>query len=104
MPTAGIVGLPASALGGDVLALCAAFFWAFYVLTIDLRVGDSARVDMVLLYGFVGLTDLLAGALLGTVLHFTGLEPFELPPDGKVYFVLFVSVSQCTVGGTVLPF
>ena len=54
------------------------------------RVGNEARVNMALFFGFVGLFNivtLLPGFL---VLHFTGIEPFGLPPTKRIWAIILV--------------
>ncbi|KAI9445242.1 hypothetical protein H4582DRAFT_1914228 [Lactarius indigo] len=56
---------------GDCLALLSALFYAFYVILLKL------------FFGFVGLFNILACWPIGVVLHFTGVERFELPVSGR---------------------
>jgi len=47
---------------------------------------------MQLFFGFLGLFNILFMWPLGLVLHFTGVEPFELPSGGKAIGSLFVNM------------
>lgn len=43
---------------GDVLALASALLYGVYATLMKKRIGDEARVDMLLFFGFVGLFNL----------------------------------------------
>ena len=77
---------------GDSLSLGSAVIYGIYTILMKKRVGNESRVNMVLFFGFVGVfnTVLLWPGLI--MLHFTGLETFELPPDGHVWRIILVSV------------
>ncbi|TKA82329.1 hypothetical protein B0A49_00070 [Cryomyces minteri] len=76
---------------GDALAFSSAVLYGIYTVLMKKRIGDEARVDMPLFFGLVGLFNvvLLWPGLL--VLHWTGVEPFELPPTGKVLTIVLVN-------------
>ncbi len=62
------------------------------------RIGNEARVNMALFFGFVGLFNivtLLPGFL---VFHYTGLEPFELPPARRIWTIILVRHPHSLVG------
>ncbi len=55
------------------------------------RMGNEARVEMTLFFGLVGLFNvitLLPGFL---ILHYTGVEMFELPPTGRILTIVLVN-------------
>ncbi|KZP31217.1 hypothetical protein FIBSPDRAFT_849710 [Athelia psychrophila] len=64
---------------GDLLALFSALFYALYVILLKVRIREESRIDMQLFFGFVGLVNIICLWPMGFVLHFTGVEPFELP-------------------------
>ena len=79
---------------GDCLALLSAMFYAIYVILLKVRIRSESRIDMMqLFFGFVGLFKILAYWPIGVVLHFTGMERFELPTTGRAVAGLLVNVS-----------
>jgi solute carrier family 35 protein F5 len=84
---------PSQPLLGDVLALISALFYALYVILLKVRVKSEGRMDMQLFFGFVGLFNVLVCWPLGFVLHWTGVEPFELPTKATEWYAIVVNVS-----------
>jgi solute carrier family 35, member F5 len=80
-------------LFGDSLALLSALFYAFYVILLKVRIRSESRIDMQLFFGFVGLFNTLACWPIGVILHFTGVERFELPTSGRALVGLLANVS-----------
>ena len=68
-------------------------FYAIYVILLKVRIRSESRIDMQLFFGFVGLFNILACWPIGVVLHFTGVERFELPTTGRAVAGLLVNVS-----------
>lgn len=83
-----------NALFGDFLALSSAFFYAFYVILLKVRIRQESRINMQLFFGFVGLFCILFLWPLGLVLHYTGAETFELPSGSKAIGGLLVNVRE----------
>ena len=80
---------------GDTLALASALLYGLYTIAMKKRIGDEARVNLLLFFGFVGAFNLVflwPGFLL---LHFTGVEAFELPPTGKIWTIILVRSGCC---------
>jgi solute carrier family 35 protein F5 len=77
---------------GDGLALLSALFYAIYVILLKVRIRSESRIDMQLFFGFVGLFNILACWPIGVILHFTGVERFELPTTGRAVAGLLVNV------------
>ena len=77
---------------GDFLSIGSAVVYGIYTILMKKRVGNESRVNMLLFFGFVGAinTALLWPGFV--VLHFTGIEPFELPPDNRVWTIILVSL------------
>ncbi|KAL8825417.1 MAG: hypothetical protein Q9170_007797 [Blastenia crenularia] len=76
---------------GDALALLSAVLYGFYTTIMKKRIGDEARVSMSIFFGFVGLFNvvtLLPGFL---ILHYTGIEPFELPPTRRIWVIILIN-------------
>ena len=61
------------------------------------RMGNEARVDMMLFFGLVGLYNviiLLPGFL---ILHYAGVERFELPPTRRILTIVLVNSATSLV-------
>ncbi|KAI0398339.1 hypothetical protein F5Y17DRAFT_411959 [Xylariaceae sp. FL0594] len=76
---------------GDAMALFSAVVYGLYVVTMKVRVGNEDRVNMSLFFGLVGTFSCLLLWPLFFILHFTGIEPFELPPNGKVWAIILMN-------------
>lgn len=79
---------------GDCFALLSALFYAIYVILLKVRIRSESRIDMQLFFGFVGLFNILACWPIGVILHFTGIERFEVPTAGRAVAGLLVNVSS----------
>lgn len=73
---------------GDLLSLSGAFFYGCYTTFLKYKVGDENRMNMQLFLGFVGLINLILLFPMFFVLHYTGIEPFMLPPTHEVWYML----------------
>ncbi|KEZ39700.1 hypothetical protein SAPIO_CDS9651 [Scedosporium apiospermum] len=73
---------------GDSMAFVSAIIYGLYVTVMKLRVGDEDRVNMPLFFGLVGVYCLVLLWPLFFVLHFTGLEPFVMPPSAKIWAIV----------------
>lgn len=76
---------------GDGMAFFSAIVYGLYVTVMKRRVGDEDRVNMPLFFGLVGLLNLVflwPGFIL---LHWTGIEPFEWPPTGKIWAIIILN-------------
>ena len=76
---------------GDVLAFTSAVMYGIYTTLMKKRIGDESRVDMPLFFGFVGLFNFITLLPGFFVLHFTGIETFELPPTKRILAIVLVS-------------
>lgn len=76
---------------GDAMAFFSAIVYGMYVTVMKRSVGNEDRVDMPLFFGLVGLFNVVFLWPGFFILHFTGIEPFALPPSGKVWAILMVS-------------
>lgn len=83
----------ASIAVGDGMAFFSAIVYGLYVTVMKRRVGDEDRVNMPLFFGLVGLLNLIILWPGFLILHWTGVEPFEWPPTGKVWLIIVVSCS-----------
>lgn len=78
---------------GDVLAFTSAVMYGVYTTLMKKKIGDESRVDMPLFFGFVGLFNVLTLLPGFFILHFTGVETFELPPTRRILAIVLVSDS-----------
>jgi len=78
---------------GDSFALASALFYALYVSLLKVRMREESRVNMQLFFGFVGLFNVITLWPLGLVVHFLGVEPFELPQNWKEWSGIGINVS-----------
>lgn len=76
---------------GDAFALGSAVLYGVYTILMKIRMGDEASVNMPLFFGFVGVFNLLMLWPGFFVLHFTGVETFELPPTKRILAIVLVS-------------
>ena len=90
-PTPGNTFGPAPIVG-DFLALLSALFYALYVTLLKVGIREESRVDMQLFFGFVGLFNVLFSWPIGLLLHFAGVERFELPISNKVMVAILINV------------
>lgn len=73
------------------MALLSAVLYGLYAVFMKKRIGDESRVHMPLFFGLVGLFNVLLLWPGFIVLHFTGIETFELPPSGRVSMIIAVN-------------
>ena len=78
---------------GNALALASAILYGIYTILMKKRIGDESRIDMLLFFGFVGLFNMIFLWPGFIILHFTGVEPFEIPPTDRIWGIIIVSLS-----------
>jgi len=76
---------------GDLLALCGAVFYGCYTTLLKLKIGDESRIDMPLFFGFVGAFNVLFMWPAFPLLHFLGLEKFELPFSPSLWIMVLLN-------------
>ncbi|KAJ4863849.1 eamA-like transporter family domain-containing protein [Trichoderma breve] len=76
---------------GDAMAFLSAVVYGIYVTVMKRRVGDEDKVNMQLFFGLVGVFNLALLWPLFFILHWTGLEPFELPPTSQIWTIIIVN-------------
>lgn len=76
---------------GDLMAFGSAVMYGLYAIVMKKRIGNEDRVNMPLFFGLVGLFNVIFLWPGFLVLHFTGLEKFQIPPTRKVWTVVLVS-------------
>jgi solute carrier family 35, member F5 len=69
---------------GDAMAFFSAALYGFYAILMKKRIGDESRVNMPLFFGLVGLFNVVLLWPGLVILHYTGVEPFELPPTSRI--------------------
>ncbi|KAI9278681.1 hypothetical protein BDA99DRAFT_492858 [Phascolomyces articulosus] len=89
-PTAEIAEASAPLIG-DFLALAGAFFYGCYTTLLKRRIGDESRINMPLFFGFVGAFNVLLLWPIFPILHWTGLETFEIPHGGILWATLLLN-------------
>ena len=82
---------------GDILALASALLYGIYTTLMKKRIGDEGRVDMPLFFGFVGLFNLVTLLPGFFLVHWTGIETFELPPTRRVTMIVLVNSATSLV-------
>lgn len=76
---------------GDAMAFLSAVVYGIYVTVMKRRVGDEDKVNMQLFFGLVGLFNLALLWPLFFILHWTGIEPFELPPTSQIWAIIIIN-------------
>ncbi|KAL8768922.1 MAG: hypothetical protein Q9209_004977 [Squamulea sp. 1 TL-2023] len=76
---------------GDALALLSAILYGVYTTVMKKKVGDEARVNMPLFFGFVGLFNIILLVPGFPILHYAGVEAFELPPTRRVWTIILIN-------------
>ena len=84
---------------GDAMALLSAVLSGVYAVLMKKRIGDERRISMPVFFGLVGLFNVLLLWPGFLILHFTGVEPFELPPTSRVTTIILVCL-LCFSSGT----
>ena len=82
---------------GDALALASAVLYGLYTTNMKKKLGDESRVNMPLFFGFVGLFGVIILLPGFPLLHFTGIETFQLPPSRRVVIIILVGIPQSNV-------
>lgn len=76
---------------GNGMALISAILYGMYAVMMKKRIGDESRINMPLFFGLVGLCNVLVLWPGFFILHYTGVEKFELPEEAWVIWVIVVS-------------
>ncbi|KAL6910731.1 hypothetical protein GGI43DRAFT_21754 [Trichoderma evansii] len=76
---------------GDTMAFMSAVLYGIYVTLMKRRVSDEDKVNMQLFFGLVGVFNLSLLWPVFFVLHWTGMEPFELPPTSQIWTIIIVN-------------
>jgi solute carrier family 35 protein F5 len=76
---------------GDAMAFGSAIMYGLYAVVMKKRIGNEDRVNMPLFFGLVGLFNVIFLWPGFLILHYTGIETFELPPTSKIWIIVLVS-------------
>lgn len=82
---------------GDVMAFVSAVLYGFYTVFMKAKIGDETKVNMPLFFGLVGLSNVLLLWPGFIILHFTGIEPFELPPTSRILNIVLINSASSLV-------
>ena len=82
---------------GDAMAFISAVLYGFYAVFMKKRIGDESKVNMPLFFGLVGTLNVFLLWPGMVVLHVTGIEPFQLPPTGKILTIVLVNSASSLV-------
>ena len=78
---------------GDALALISALLYGIYATAMKKKLGDESRVNMPLFFGMVGLFNAITLLPAFPLLHYAGIESFELPPTRRVVMIIVVRMT-----------
>jgi solute carrier family 35 protein F5 len=82
---------------GDLMAFGSAIMYGLYAVVMKKRIGNEDRVSMPLFFGLVGLFNVIFLWPGFVILHFAGIEEFQLPPNGHMWTIVLVSGAMlCT--------
>ncbi|KAJ1833593.1 hypothetical protein LPJ63_002637 [Coemansia sp. RSA 2711] len=76
---------------GDILALLSAALYGGYTTLLKRQIGDESRLNTPLFFGAVGLANTLLLWPGFILLHFTGIETFQLPHSGSMWAMILVN-------------
>jgi solute carrier family 35 protein F5 len=82
---------------GDTMAFVSAVLYGFYAVFMKKRIGDESRVNMPLFFGLVGLANVLILWPGFIILHYTGVETFQLPPTRRILTIVLVNSASSLV-------
>lgn len=78
---------------GDFTSLLGAILYSLYTTLLKYRVGDESKLNFQLFFGFVGAINILTLWPGFFILHFTGIERFELPPTSSIWIVCGINAA-----------
>lgn len=82
---------------GDTMAFVSAVLYGFYAVFMKKRIGDESRVNMPLFFGLVGLANVFLLWPGFIILHYTGVETFQLPPTRRILTIVLVNSASSLV-------
>lgn len=78
---------------GDSMAFLSAILYGFYAVLMKKRIGDESKVSMPLFFGLVGLFNVILLWPGLVILHFTGVETFQLPPTKRILTIVLANAA-----------
>jgi len=72
---------------GDIMATVSALFYGFYTVILKTKIPDEDKIEMQLLFGFLGLFNAFLLWPLFLIFHASGVEPFQAPPSNVLLFL-----------------
>lgn len=88
---------PAEIALGDAMAAFSAIMYGVYTIVMKKQVGDESRVNMQLFFGLVGFFNVFLLWPGFIIMHLMGLETFTLPPTGRIWTIILVCPSLCSL-------
>lgn len=82
---------------GDTMAFVSAVLYGFYAVFMKKRIGDESKVNMPLFFGLVGTANVLLLWPGFFILHWSGIETFQLPPTEKIFTIVMVNSASSLV-------
>lgn len=79
---------------GDAMAAFSAIMYGVYTIVMKKQVGDESRVNMQLFFGLVGLFNLVLLWPGFFILHWLGIEAFEMPGTGRIWTIILVCITH----------
>lgn len=76
---------------GDAMAFASAIMYGIYAIVMKKRIGNEDRVNMPLFFGLVGFFNVVFLWPGFIILHYTGVEEFELPPTEKIWTIILLN-------------
>ena len=76
---------------GNVLAFLSAVMYGIYAVFMKKRIADESAVNMPLFFGLVGVINVILLWPGFFILHWAGIERFELPPEGRTTLIIILN-------------
>ncbi|KAG9240994.1 hypothetical protein BJ878DRAFT_254950 [Calycina marina] len=82
---------------GDAMAFGSAIMYGIYAIVMKKRIGNEDRVNMPLFFGLVGFFNVAFLWPGFFMLHYTGIETFEMPPTGRIWAIVLANSASSFV-------
>ncbi len=79
---------PERSFRGDILAALGAMFYGIYSVNLQRKIPDESKVSMQLFFGFIGLFNMSILWPGFFILHWSGIELFQLPGGAALGFLI----------------
>jgi solute carrier family 35 protein F5 len=84
---------------GNMFAILGAALYGLNSVVLKKASGDESRISTLNLFAFVGLYVTILSPIFFALLHYTNIEPFELPSNNMIYLFLIINI----VFGSLIP-